>query len=238
MNYRDYLASLLTWATVTTDVDYQRQTDEHVVIIKDIIGTNYRDTVVKSILLEVHTTDVVATKSLLETFTSTYNDTSYTDDFDYVRQFYSTPMVLTNFNISAENYSSIINVSGTLIISSNISDIKTVLIDGESYESYKRTVTYSTVVDNQAPNMTGDINESEIRNGVVKISFNLISRGDSITHKLRSIRRGELPINTTFTVGLIYTDNDDVEEYTMRCESHTVDSNNSALPVLTLSFIK
>lgn len=238
MNYRDYLASLLTWATVTTDVDYRRQEDEHVVIIKEIMGNNYRDTVVKSILLEVHTTDVVATKSLLETFSATYNDTSYTDDFDYVRQFYNTPMVLTNFQFSGENYSSIINVSGTLIISSNISDIKTVLIDGESYETYKRMITFSSVIDNQAPDMTGYINESEVRNGVLKASFNLISRGDSITHKLRSIRRGELPINTTFSIGLIYTDNDDVENYTMRCESHTVDSNNSSLPVLTISFIK
>lgn len=239
MNYRDYLSNILTWAIVTEEVNYERSDDDNVIIIKDLPGNNYRDTIVKNILLEVHTTDVASTKALLDTFAKTYNDTSYMDDFDYVRQFYNTPMVLTNFNITGENYSSIINVSGTLIISSNIADIKQTIIDGELYETYDRTLTYTTVADNQATNMDGYLNDTQIRNGIVKITFMMISRGDSITNKLRRIRRGELPINTTFNLTLIHSDNDDAETYEgVKCDSHTINSKNSALPTLTISFIK
>lgn len=238
MNYLDYLQSIFTWATVTNEVNYNSEETDNVIIIKEMPGSVYRDTVVKPIQLEAHVKDLATAKGLIETFAKAYNNTDFMDEFDYVKQYYGTPMVLGNFNIMGANYSSVIIISGTLIISSNISDIKQILIDGEDYETSNRTVTYTTVVDNQAVDMSGYINASQIRNGVVKVTFTMVSHGDTFTQKLRRIRRGELPINTTFTVRIIHTDNNDVEEYTLRCDSHTINSSNSALPVLSVSFIK
>ena len=238
MSYKNYLSNIITWATVTDELNYERHTDEVVLIIKDLAGNNYRDTVVKTIQLEVHTDDVATTKALLETFAKTYNNTDYTDDFDYVKQFYATPMVMANFNISGNNYSSVIVVSGTLIISSNVSDIKTVIIDGELYETTSRILTYTTVPDNQAVDMNGTINTTQIRNGILRFTCNLVSRGDTLTQKIKNIRRGNIVINTTFTIRLTFTDNDDVETHTMRLDSSTVNSNNSSLPTLSLTFIK
>src|SRR3990167_540294 len=114
MSYRDYLATKLTWATVTDELDYQRHADEHVVIIKELTGSIYRDATIKPIQIEVHTDNVVDTKALLETFAKAYNNTDYTEDLDYIKQYYSTPMVINNFNMSGTNYSSTILLSGTL----------------------------------------------------------------------------------------------------------------------------
>lgn len=238
MSYRDYLATKLTWATVTDELDYQRHTDEHVVIIKELTGSIYRDATIKPIQIEVHTDNVVDTKALLETFAKAYNNTDYTEDLDYIKQYYSTPMVINNFNMSGANYSSTILLSGTLVISGNVSDIKTVLIDGEFYETTNRVITYTTVPDSQPVSMDGYTNTTQIRAAVLRVSFNLVSRADTLTQKIRNIRRGNLPINTNFTVKLIHTDNEDYETYTMKLSSNTLNSDNTSLPIIAVEFIK
>lgn len=239
MSYLNYIASALTWAEVTQELNYNYDSAvKPVVIIKDLQGNNYRDTVIRTVQLECFTSDVNRDKALLETFARTYNNTDYTEDFDFVKQYYSTPIVLTNFSMTGNDYSSRIILSGTLIISSNVSDIKSVLIDGELYETSARVLNYITAPDNQASNMSGLINITEIRAGMLKFTCSLVSKSDTITHKLRNIRKGLLPINTAFVIKLIHLDNLDEETHTMKMDSHTINSNNSALPVLTISFSK
>lgn len=238
MNYRDYIASILTWAYVTEELNYRREAYDKVIIIKDLPGSNYRDAIVKPIQLEIETDDVTTTKALMETFAQSYNNTDYTDGLSYVKQYYNTPMVLSNFNLSGDNYSSKIIVSGTLIISENISDIKSVLIDGEYVETQGRTLTYTTVPDNQAKNMSGMLNETQIRNGILQFTFNLISKSNTLTQKIRQIMRGELAVNTTFSVKLVFTDNDDVMSLNMKLGSNTLNSNNQTLPAGAISFIR
>lgn len=238
MNYRDYIASILTWAVVTEELNYRGEASDKTIIIKDLPGSNYRDAIVKPIQLEIETDEVTTTKSLMETFAQTYNNTDFTDGLTYVKQYYNTPMVLTNFNMSGNGFTSKIIVSGTLIISENISDIKTVIIDGEIVETQARTLTYTTVPDNQASGMGGVINTTEIRNGMLQFSFNLISKASTFNHKMRRILKGELAVNTTFTVKIIFSDNDDVMSLNMKLNSNSLNSNNQALPVGAIAFIK
>lgn len=238
MNYRDYIASILTWAVVTEELNYRGEASDKTIIIKDLPGSNYRDAIVKPIQLEIETDEVTTTKSLMETFAQTYNNTDFTDGLTYVKQYYNTPMVLGNFNMSGNGFTSKIIVSGTLIISENISDIKTVIIDGEIVETQARTLTYTTVPDNQASGMGGLINTTEIRNGMLQFSFNLISKSNSLTHKIRRIIKGEIAVNTTFTVKIIFSDNDDAMSLNMKLNSNSLNSNNQALPVGAIAFIK
>lgn len=238
MNYRDYIASILTWAVVTEELNYRGEASDKLVIIKDLPGSNYRDAIVKPIQLEIETDDVATTKALMETFASTYNNTDFTDGLSYVKQYYNTPMILTNFNISGNGFTSKIIVSGTLIISENISDIKSVMVDGEYVETQGRTLSYTTVPDNQATDMNGFLNETQIRNGMLQLNVNLISKATSVTHKIRRIIKGELAVNTTFAIKITFTDNDDVMSLNMKLGSHTINSNNQALPIGAISFIK
>lgn len=238
MNYLEFLQATLTWATVTDDLNHQYTEDTSVVVVRELQGAIYRDSVVKTIQLELHTTDVPTYKALLDTFAKTYNDTDFTDDFDYIKQYYSTPMVLANFNTVGINYSSQIILSGTLIISKNVSSIKRVLIDGEEYVTTDRNLIYTTNIDNQATDNTGKVNTSQTRNAILKFTAVMINHEDTLGEKIKNIRKGNLPINTSFAIKLYRGVNDVVEEYTMKMESHTINDANSNLPVLTISFIK
>lgn len=238
MNYREFLESVLIWADVTEELNNTYSNERPTVIIRELQGAIYRDSVVKTIQLEVHTTDMATTKALLDTFAKTYNNTDFEDDFDYIKQYYSTPMVLANFNTVGNDYSSHIILSGTLIISKNVSSIKRVLIDGEEYTTTDRSFIYTTNVDNQATDNTGKVNTSQVRNAVLKFTCTMINRDDAIGFKLENIRKGVLPINTSFTVKTYKGSNNTVEEYTMKHESHVINDANSNLPILTVSFIK
>ena len=107
-------------------------------------------------------------------------------------------MVLSNFNQVGTNYVSQFIVSATLIISSNVSEIKQVYIDGELYETTRRTISYVGGLDSQRKNSSDYLNESLVSNAILRLSFDLISKGDDLGTKLRQIRQGLLDINTVF----------------------------------------
>lgn len=238
MSYLNYLKENIAWAEITNELNYQYAGDLPLIIIRELQGSIFKDSVVQPIQLEVHTTDTEATRALLLAFTKAYNDTSYNDGFDYVKQFYSTPMVIANFEVVANNFSSRIIVSVTLIISKNVSSIKRVLIDGEEYSTSSRNLVYATVPDNQAVDMSGVLNTTQIRNANLRFTCSMISRADTLGSKIRAIRKGISTINNSFVVKLIHSDNDDVEEHTMKLASHTINDENSLLPILTVEFIK
>lgn len=62
-------------------------------------------------------------KDLFETFTQTHNWRSGMFDSTYVKQQYSSPVVMSNFNDVANGYRSVLYVSGTLFIMENICDV-------------------------------------------------------------------------------------------------------------------
>jgi hypothetical protein len=66
----------------------------------------------------------------------------------------------------------------------------------------------------------------------------MIHKNNTLLSKLRGIRSGVLSPNTTFVVKLIYNDNDVEETYDMKIDNFTLTSENQALPILSLSFIK
>jgi len=237
MSYLSYLQGIFgSSITVTNELNNNYNGDGTVVVIKYLQGSIYQDSTIQPIQLAVYTDDMPATKTLLETITKAYNDVSFTDGLDYVKQFYGTPLLLSAYQPAGNNYTSQYIVSVTLIISSNISDIKTVYIDGNLLTTTSRNMNYIAGVDNQRDS-AGYINTTEITNGILKFTCTVVNRGDDLNTKIRGIRKGLLDINTTFAIKLTYTDNDEIEEYSMKLDSSSVNSNNQALPVLSLGFI-
>lgn len=238
MSYLNYLKGILSWAEITKELNYQYDGDQPIIIIRELQGSIFEGSVVQPVQLEIQTSEMEETKTLLNAFVLAYNNTSYTDDLDYIKQFYTTPMVIANFETIGSNYSSRLLISATLIISKNVSSIKRVLIDGEEYITSQRNLIYATVPDNQATNMDGKINTTQVRNANLKFTCSMISRADTLGNKIRLIRGGNVGINNSFTVKLIHSDNDYAETHTMKMISHTVNDNNANLPVLTVEFIK
>jgi hypothetical protein len=237
MSYLSHLQSIFgNQATITEELSYEYSGEGILIIIKYLTGSNYRESTVQPIQLAVYTDDVPTTRTLLDTFAKTYNNTPYNDGLDYIQQIYSTPLVLSTFQPTGINYTSQIIVSGTLIISSNVSDIKSVSIDGVDYETTSRILTYVAAPNNKRDSTT-KLNRTRISYASLKFNCTLINKSNVLNTKIRNLRTEVLPIDTTFTIVLTFTDNDATETYEMRLDSHTLNSENQILPILSLSFI-
>lgn len=243
MDYKAYLYNILsgvgylgTEIEVTNDLAYDVP-DKTVVVVKYLSGSNFRESVIQPIQISVYTDDVATTKAQLELFTKAYSNTSYLDGFSYVQQVYSTPFVLVNFDTVGTNFKSHIVISGTLVISENVSEIKRVYIDGIEYETASRALAYIAEVDNQRIG-TDTLNTTQVSRASVRFTCSMVNKGSELGMKLRQLRTGALAINTTFTVKLIFSDNDTEEIYTMKLDSNNINSENQSLPNSTLSFIK
>lgn len=238
MSFLNHLQGLLgDDVIVTEELNFNYSGSGMMVVIKYLSGSNFRQSTIQPIQLIVYTDDAPAAKSLLDTFTKTYNNVSYLDGLDYVQQIYSTPSVLSNFQPVGANFTQQLVINGVLVISSNVSEIKEVKIDGEVYETSSRIVSYVANVDNQR--RSGEfINKTNIRNGMVKFNCTMVNNANTLSQKIRSIRTGAIDIDNSFTIWLKYSDNDVVEQYTMKLDSSTINSENQSLPILSLSFVE
>jgi len=239
MNYRNYLATALGASVVVTEeLHFEYPGTGTYCVIKYLQGNNYRDSVIYPVQLSVYTDSFATAKALFDTFTKAYSNVPFVDGLDFCQQIYSTPFVLQPFIQAGIAYTANMIVSATLIVSSNVSDIKSVSIDGVVYETSGRVISFVTVPDNQRSSATGLINSTYIRAASVKFSCSMIPKANPFWTKLRRMRLGELDPNTTFVIALTFTDNDIVETYTMKLDSHIVNSENTSLPSLPLSFIQ
>lgn len=238
MSFLNHLQTLLGEdVIVTEELNFNYSGSGVMVVIKYLSGSNFRQSIIQPIQLVVYTDDVPAAKTLFDNFTKTYNNVSYIDGLDYIQQIYSTPSVMSNFQPVGINFTQQLVVNGILVISTNVSEIKEVKIDGEVYETSSRIISYVASVDNQRKN--GEyINKTNIRNGMVKFNCTMINKADTLSQKIRSIRTGTTDIDNSFTIWLKYSDNDVVEQYTMKLDSATINSENQTLPILSLSFVE
>ena len=105
MSYLSYLQGIFgSSITVTNELNNNYNGDGTVVVIKYLQGSIYQDSTIQPIQLAVYTDDMPATKTLLETITKAYNDVSFTDGLDYVKQFYGTPLLLSAYQPAGNNY--------------------------------------------------------------------------------------------------------------------------------------
>lgn len=239
MNYKTYLEGLSYFSgyTVTDELNYQYNGSGNALIIKYLNGTNYKDSKVQPIQLAVYTSDLVATKATLDTFTSEKNNAPFYDNTDYVQQIYSTPLLLTPFDPTGTNYTHQFIINVTLLISSNVNEIKQVFIDGIEYETTQRTLSYTAQIDNQR-NANAYLNTSNVTYGSLQFNCQMILKNNSLNNKLKLIRTNLSDLDSSFTIKLVYSANNTEETYTMKLSNMTINSENQSLPILSLSFVK
>jgi len=238
MNYLSYLQDIFTGYTVTEESNYNYNGEDTVVIIKYLGGgANYLGSQIQPVQIVIHTTDVPSAKTLADSFAKTYTNVSFWDDLEYVMQYYSTPTLISQLQNSGLYPGNQIIINGTLIISSDVSEIKSVKIDGYSYETTMRKISYTTLEDSQ-PKNTEYLNTTNIKGSVLQFTCTMINRNNDICTKARRIRQGTLDKDNAFTVLLTYSDNDIEETYSMKLHSYSLDSENSKLPVIAFTFIK
>jgi hypothetical protein len=244
MNYLNYIQSLATFSdfVVTDEINYQYNGEGDALVIKYLAGNNYKDSKVLPIQLSVYSNDLQATKTLLEDFAKTYNNAPFFYDngngvIDYVQAIYGTPMLLQNFDATGNNFVHQFVIAATLIISTNVSEIKQVFIDNVEYETTSRSLVFVSSVDSQRIG-TNVINTSLIKNSVVKFSCNMINKNNLLLNKIRTIRQGLVSPSSTFALKFVFSDNNTEETHTMVLENAALQSENQSLPVISIAFTK
>ena len=244
MNYLSYVKSIFNNYTntyiITEEINYQYNGDGNAVIIKYLSGTNYKDSVIQPIQLSVYTNNPNSIRADLDNFANALNNAPFFDPSSpttYVQQLYSTPILMTPFDPAGNNYIHQFIISGTLLISNNVSEIKKIEIDGEELETTVRNVSYTSQIDNQRIN-NFFLNESNVTYGSIQLSIQMINKNNVLSNKLRLLRTGNFDIDNTFTIKLTYSDNNATEIYQMKLLSVSLNSENQSLPILTLQFTK
>ena len=95
-------------------------------------------------------------------------------------------------------------------------------------------MSYVTIEDTQPD--SDRLGETNINSAILQFTVGMENKDNDVCVKARRIREGNLDIDNSFTITLTFSDNDYVEEYTMKMTSYTIDSNNALSPVTVLTF--
>lgn len=109
----------------------------------------YAETMPIQILVLTEENSMEKARMLLNKFTVDYNWKVITDDSIYVKQQYSSPVVLNNYVEVGVGYRSVLYVTGTLYIMEDIADVKKVTIDNKEITPLSFNVSYSMSTNTQ-----------------------------------------------------------------------------------------
>ena len=210
-------------------------------ILKMQTGTKYQDSLVQPFQLIVMTDNVIDAKAELESFITKNQNQFFISDFvNYCKQYYYTPVIPAVATPTGNVLTSQIILTGTLIVSQNVSDIKAAYIDGELIKITTSAINFSSQGEGHVYPLrnTTALAETKQKASAVSFQFTFINKNNSFGEKLRLLRQGELSINTLFDLKLVFTDNDSEEEYKCVISSYAINSENGTLPIATVVFTK
>lgn len=213
------------------------------IVIKMLPATlNFGQTLLPIIL------DVVAeknkidiTKRLLFAFAETYNLEWNSDNT--IKQYYSTPTFLSNFNEIGNGYRSLITMQGTLQISENNNPYtikynytengtaKKLLI-----ETITSGLTYENQLDTQAFFSTSRQTKSRAKVGTFILNFSVYMTNNVFLNKVLDIVLNTESNDFEFSFDIDYKNNKYRHAIPLRLANYTMEQNLGELPVANLSF--
>ena len=87
--------------------------------------------------------------SIMTKFCETYNFQVIVDGSTYIKNMYTTPSVLSNFNLIGIGMRTVLYISATLFVLDNVCDIKDLIIDSKAVEILNGTLGYTMSGDTQ-----------------------------------------------------------------------------------------
>lgn len=177
------------------------------------------------------------TKALLESFVNTYNWTTDLDNTTYVKQQYSSPVVLSNFNEVSYGYRSIVYVTGTLYVMEDVVDIDTLEIDGTEYKPLTFGFSYQMTGNTQAVG-TSILAETVKSVATFTVTLSVPLLNDDLCNKVRQIMNGTLSGNTNFLFEITFTTGTANIETNMKLINAQLQTAPNTAPSLNLSFMR
>ena len=139
------------------------------------------------ILSEQDSLDV--SKLIFDKFAQDYNWKVVIDGSDYIKQQYSQPVVLANFNPVAYGYRSVMYVSTTLYVMENYTDITDLTVDSISIEAIDFSLQYSMSTNTQQ--QAGNNISTSVKNAsTVAISMTIPAVYPNLIKKIRNTVTG------------------------------------------------
>ena len=169
------------------------------------------------------------------TYTYTYTDDSNNSHTIYIKQQYSAPVVLSNFNPVLDGYHSVVYVSATLFVMEDYADVTELTIGLETIEAIDFSVNYSMTTNTQQV-ATQNISSSVKNVSTVNISLTIptIYAGliENIRKTLGGTNTGDEDYAISFKLG------GTTVSYNMKLISVNLVTAPNQVPSLKLGFIK
>lgn len=239
MKFIDKLTSSLSFP-ITTEVAYVWDGTSTIGVLKAQNGTNFNDSKVIPFQLMVFTTDIEAVRGELTNFIAENHNKNIIDGFNYIKQYYYTPIVPTTLTPTGNQLTNLVILTGTLIISENVSSFQKVDFDGEEIKKSNITIAYATQNEaNVRINSTSNaVASTVIKAGTLTFQLTFINKANLTGSLLKNIRLGLIPINSIHTLNLTTTDNDTVELYNVKVASYSISEDDNGLPITVLTLSK
>lgn len=177
------------------------------------------------------------TKSLLEEFVNTYNWNASLSDETYVKQQYSSPVVLSNFNEVSYGYRSVIYVAGTLYLMEDVVDIDSLTIDGVEYKPLTFSVAYQMTGNTQAVG-TSRIAQTVKNIATLTYTLSVPLLDNDLCNKVRAIMNETTSGNVDFSISVVYTSNTYPLTASMKLINAQIITAPNQAPSLNLSFMR
>ena len=144
-------------------------------------------------------------KNIMEAFSASKNLTSFSIDSDYVKQSYSTPVVMTNYLGVGAGYRSLIYISGTLVITESVKDFTSITIGGVVTKVQGLQVSYSASPSTvPLPDVNTELAQSTKQIAVLTLSFSLPLLNTNFCNNLLGMLNGSYSGATKISVSIVF----------------------------------
>ena len=186
-------------------------------------------------------------RMLMNKFANDYNWQIITDNSTWIKQQYSSPVVMNNYVEVGHGYRSVLYISGTLYIMENIVDVKNVTIDDKPVTPLSFNVSYSMSTNTQQ--ITSDYIASSVKTvSTFALTMTIPMLESELVTKVMKIldEQNTFDGNNSFAIsfecGLEQTVNEQIVSKpiskTMRLISAQITTAPNQVPGLQLGFMK
>jgi len=178
---------------------------------------------------------LINAKTLFETFANTNNWSIIKDGTTYVKQQYSSPVVLSNFNDVGYDFRSVLYLTGTLIEMENVVDVENLKIDNEDIEPISFQMQYNMSGDTQP--IGGERISSTIKSiAVLSVAIIISAKKSTFLDNCVNISSGQSTGNKKFTVSFSIDDVSFSYDMVLTSFGFTTAPNN--VPALSISLMR
>ena len=233
--------------TIEEEQDFIKRRDYNpdtiYIVIKYLTDTKQIGATVQPLQLLILTEQgsLEVTKILFDRFSDNNNWHVYTSNNIYVKQQYSQPVVLSNFNPALYGYRSVMYVSATLFVMDNYVDVSDLTIDGVSIEPINFSLTY-TMSTNTQQKQGNNLSTSEKNVSTLAIAIAIPPIYSTLITKVRNSIKGYDSGNDNYSISFKLKISDDYAEdslltYEMKLTSAMLISAPNQVPSWQLGFI-